>query len=81
MSEKTTLKFILASDPAQPYKTISVPSDIALSICLKKVAEMFGMNAGTCGIISSKGIGINQQLTAGAAFMTHGGEIKIIPRD
>lgn len=81
MSEKVKLKFILASDPSAPYKTIQVPSNITLNICLKKVAEMFGMNPGTCGIISSKGIGVNQQLTAGAAFMTHGEELRIIPRD
>lgn len=42
---------------------------------------MFGQNAQTCGVISSKGIGVNPQLTAGAAFMTHGAELKIIPRD
>lgn len=61
MSEKIQLKFILASDPSSPYKTISVPSNAPLSVCIKKVSEMFGQNPQTCGIISSKGIGINPQ--------------------
>lgn len=81
MSEKVSLKFILASEPSQPFKTVSVPTNIPVSACVKKVAEAWGMNPGTCGVISSKGIGVNQQMTAGALFMTHGGELKIIPRD
>ena len=58
-----------------------MPANTPLTVCIKKVAEMFGQNAQTCGVISSKGIGVNPQLTAGAAFMTHGAELKIIPRD
>lgn len=45
MSEKVQLKFILASDPNAPYKTISVPANTPLTVCIKKVAEMFGQNA------------------------------------
>lgn len=81
MTEKVNLKFILASDPSQPFKTISVASNTPLKFCLKKVAESWGMNPSTCGLVSCKGVGINHEISAGAAFMTHGESIKIIPRD
>ena len=41
MENKVTLKFILASDPSAPFKTISVPEATPFSVCIKHVANLF----------------------------------------
>ena len=40
MSNKVTLKFILASDPKSPFKTISVPENTPFNVCIKHVANL-----------------------------------------
>lgn len=81
MKKKVTLKFILASDPNAPFKTISVPEATPFSVCIKHVANLFDQNPATCAVITSKGMGINPDQTAGNVFLKYGSELKIIPRD
>ena len=81
MENKVTLKFILASDPQAPFKTISVPETTPFLIATKHVCNMFNENPKTCGITTTKGIGINLDQTCGNVFLKYGSELKIIPRD
>ena len=39
-ANKITLKFVLASDPNAPFKTISVPELTPFKICIKHVATL-----------------------------------------
>ncbi len=81
MENKVALKFILASDPKAPFKTISVEESTPFSVCIKHIAHLFGQNPATCAIITEKGIGVNPKQTAGNVFLKFGSTLKIIPRD
>ena len=81
MENKVTLKFILTSDPNQPFKTVSVPQDTPFLIVVKHVAGLFNQNPNTTAIVTTNGAGINPNQTAGNIFLKYGSELKIIPRD
>ena len=68
MNNKITLKFVLASDPNLPFKTISVPEATPFTVCIKHVAGLFNQNPATCAVITNNGVGINPDQTAGKAF-------------
>ena len=65
MDSKINLKFILASDPNLPFKTISVPEATPFLVCIKHAAGLFNQNPATCAVITNNGVGINPDQTAG----------------
>jgi ubiquitin-fold modifier 1 len=78
---KISFKFTLASDRNQPYKVIAVPEEAPFLTCVKYVAEQFKVSPATSAVITNEGVGINPNQNAGAVFLKHGGDLKLIPRD
>ena len=44
-------------------------------------ASQFGVNAATSAVITAEGVGVSATQSAGSAFLKHGTELRLIPRD
>lgn len=81
MSTKISLKFILTSDPKQPFKTVQAPEETPFVILVKQVSQLFNIDPETTGITTKTGSGVNMNQIVGDVFLKYGDEFLIIPRD
>mmetsp|Transcript_12065 Transcript_12065/g.28602 ORF Transcript_12065/g.28602 Transcript_12065/m.28602 type:complete len:87 (+) Transcript_12065:60-320(+) len=83
MAAKPTVSFkiTLASEKSQPFKVIKCPEEAPFLACIKYAAEAFKVNPSTSAVITNDGVGLNPNQNAGAIFMKHGADLKLIPRD